>query len=129
MEPYGLTSVVHPKCTWRIQGFDFSIFFHYTGIMKLTKKEVEHIAQLARLRLDDREIEKFANQLSSILDYVSQLQEVPTENISETVQVTGLENISRSDVVEQCDTKTIANILKNTPELEDNLMKTKSVFE
>lgn len=97
--------------------------------MALTKKEVEHIAILARLGLAEEEKEKFAKQLSSILDYVNQLQEVDTSKIKPTAQVTGLENVLRADIIEGCDEVTRDRLLKNAPEVEDDLIKTKSVFE
>ncbi|MFA6215924.1 MAG: Asp-tRNA(Asn)/Glu-tRNA(Gln) amidotransferase subunit GatC [Patescibacteria group bacterium] len=97
--------------------------------MTLTKKEVEHIAILARLGLTEAEKDKFANQLSSILDYVEQLKEVDTEGVVPTAQVTGLENIMRPDVIESCRPETMKKLIELAPESEDNLIKTKSVFE
>jgi len=96
--------------------------------MKLSKKEVEHIAQLARLRLPDKELEKYSDQLSSILGYVEQLQELNVEGVLETSQVTGRENSLREDVVENIDEKTRKIILDNMPEKDDDLLKTKAVF-
>ena len=96
--------------------------------MALTKKEVEHIALLGRLKLTDAENEKFSHQLSSILEYVEQLQQVNTDGVAVTSQVTGLENVMRPDVLEQCDDATIKKALALAPETEDNLIKTRSVF-
>ena len=97
--------------------------------MKLSKDEVKNVAKLARLKISEEETEKFSIQLSSILDYVQQLQEVNTDGVIETSQVTGLENKMRQDVVEGCDLKTREKILNNAPELEENLIKTRRVFE
>lgn len=97
--------------------------------MKLLKQEVEHIAKLARLGLTEAEQERFASQLSSILDYVEQLQAVNTRGIETTAQVTGLENVFRSDVVESVEPSARADLLKQAPATESNLVKTKSVFE
>ena len=96
--------------------------------MKLTKKEVEHIALLARMAISEEEKELFSKQLSSILDYVGQLQEVKSDNTSETNQVTGIENAIREDIIENCPQDIKDQILKNAPEVEDNLLKTKTVF-
>lgn len=96
--------------------------------MALSKKEVEHIALLARLKLTDEEIEKFSNQLSQILEYVEQLQQVNTDGVELTAQVTGLENVLRPDELIQCDNKTIKKSLALAPETEDDLVKTRSVF-
>jgi len=95
----------------------------------LSKDEVKHIAHLARLGLTDEEIAKYAKQLSSILDYVEQLKEVNTDGVEPTAQVTGLENVMRDDVIENCDPQVMKKIIELAPEHEDNLIKTKSVFE
>ncbi len=65
----------------------------------ITQDEVRHIAKLTKLKLTEDEIKKFTNQLSGVLDFFGQLQEVNTENIEETSQVTGLTNITRSDKI------------------------------
>lgn len=66
----------------------------------LTKDEVKHIAKLARLNLTEDEIEKYAKQLSGILDYFEVLKEVDTEKVKPIAQITGLENVKRVDEVE-----------------------------
>jgi len=93
---------------------------------KLSKKEVEKIAKLARLELTDQEIETYSEQLSAILGYVDQLQELDTENIKITSQVTGLSNVMREDKIEQCDNAN--ELIKMAPESEDNLIEVKAVF-
>ncbi len=70
-----------------------------TFTMQLTQEQVEHIAQLARLNLTDQEKITYQQELSSILDYVDKLQAVDTTNVQETSQVTGLQNVTRSDTV------------------------------
>ena len=97
--------------------------------MKLTKKEVEHIAQLARLGLAEEEKGKFAGQLSSILDYFEQLKEVDTDDVPPTAQVTGLENVSRLDVTQEYDKETMKKLMESAPMSEGNLIKVKGVFE
>lgn len=67
--------------------------------MALTGDEVRHIAQLARLKLSDEEVNKFATQLTDILGWIDMLNEVDTEGVEETSQVTGLESVMRSDEV------------------------------
>lgn len=97
--------------------------------MALTIPEVEHIAKLARIELTDEEKKKFARQLSAILDYVAQLKEVDTSQVEPTAQVTGLENVTREDVVQGCDKKTRDKILDALPAREDDFVKVKAVFE
>ena len=94
--------------------------------MKLLKKEVEKIAKLSRLELTEDEKELYASQLSKVLDYVEKLNEVNTENVVITAQVTGLENVYRDDKIDQCDFQ--KELVKQAAEHEDDLIKTKSVF-
>ena len=94
--------------------------------MKLTKQEVEKIAKLSRLELSDSEKEKYAEQLSAVLEYVGKLEKVNTDNVEMTAQVTGLENVYRDDKVKQVDYQ--KELIKQAAESEDNLIKTKSVF-
>ena len=67
----------------------------------LTPAQVRHIAKLARLTLSDAEVEKFAKELTSILQYVDMLQEVDTKNVTPTAQVTGQKNSFREDEIRQ----------------------------
>lgn len=97
--------------------------------MKLTKQEVEHIATLARLELTEKEKEKFATQLSSILGYVQNLQKVDLSKVEPTAQVTGLQNITRPDEVKKCNEETMKKLIEAAPERIDNLVRVKAVFE
>lgn len=65
----------------------------------LSRGDVLHVAKLARLALTPKEITKFQEQLSKIVDYISQLSEVDTLNLEPTSQTTGLENVFRKDKV------------------------------
>ena len=62
--------------------------------------DVQHLAQLSSLQLDDSEIEGLRNDLSNILNYVQQLGELDTSGVEPTYQVTDLENVWRDDVVD-----------------------------
>ena len=67
----------------------------------LSKEQVKHIAELARIGITEEDSEKYAKQLSGILDYMSVLNEVDTSNVQGTNQVSGLENITRVDEEER----------------------------
>jgi len=67
---------------------------------KITKEQVAKIAKLARLKLTDKELEMFTGQLGDILEYMEVLDEVDTEGVEPTSQVTGLTNVMREDEVE-----------------------------
>ena len=68
--------------------------------MKLTKEQVEKLAQLARLNLTPEELERFSGEMTDILDHVGVLGEVDTSGVAETAQVTGLANVVREDKVD-----------------------------
>lgn len=64
---------------------------------KISKDTVKHIAKLARIKLSEKEVEKFSGQLSSVFEYMEILEEVDTDGVAETAQVTGLENVMEKD--------------------------------
>lgn len=97
--------------------------------MKLTREEVEHLGKLARLALTEEEKERYATELSAILEYVEQLQEVDTTDVEPTSQVTGLEDVYREDVVRACDEETRKKIVAQFPERDGDLLKVPGVFE
>ncbi len=84
----------------------------------ITTDEVRHIAKLAKINISEADLEKFTSQLGSILDFFSQLQEVPTDDVPETSQVTGLENVTRPDDIK--DTENIDKYLEQAPHQVDN---------
>ena len=96
--------------------------------MIISKKEVEHIAELARLELSKVEIEKFQGELSSILDYISKLQEVDTKGVKPTFQTTELINVFREDKVQKERTLSQEEVLSNAPEKKEGYIKVKPVF-
>jgi len=67
--------------------------------MKITKEQVLHVANLARLELDDAAIESFAEQIGNILEYVDALGEVDTEGIRPTTHAIWRTNAFREDRV------------------------------
>ncbi len=65
--------------------------------MSINRDEIKHIAELARLNLSEAEIKKLGGELSSILEYIETLNEVNTNGVEITAQVSGLNNITRED--------------------------------
>jgi len=96
--------------------------------MKLTKSQVKHISDLARLDLSDEEIEKFRWQLSSILEYIELLNEVDTTNVEPTAQTTDLKNVTREDKPQKGQCLAQEEVLSNAPETENGYVKTKAVL-
>ena len=67
--------------------------------MPLTLEEVQHIAELAKLKLSDEELDRMTPQLSAILDHAARLQELDTDAIPPTASVVPLQNVMREDQV------------------------------
>lgn len=65
--------------------------------MKITRKEVEHVAHLARLNLSEEELEKMTGQLDDILHYVDKLEEIDTNGIEPTTHAFAVCNAFRED--------------------------------
>ena len=97
--------------------------------MSLTIQEVEQIATLARLELTGKEKKIYAEQLSVVLDYVAMLNEVNTEGIEETCQVTGLEDVVREDKPVNCSEEVKQKLIASFPEKMGKLLKVKAVFD
>jgi aspartyl-tRNA(Asn)/glutamyl-tRNA(Gln) amidotransferase subunit C len=68
--------------------------------MGLTREIVENIAELAKLKLTEAEIERYREQLSAVLDYADMLNNVDTDEIPPTASVLPITNAFRDDVVE-----------------------------
>lgn len=96
--------------------------------MAITKKDVEHIAKLARLGISKKEIEKFQKEISLILDYVSQLQKVDTSKVEPIFHITGAKNMTRNDESRKIDIDRVKKILDAAPETKDGHIKVKAVF-
>lgn len=95
--------------------------------MALTRADVEHIAQLARLELTPEEKERFREQLSAILEYAARLQELDTEAIPPTAQVIEWRNVMREDEVRPSLSQ--EEVLANAPEARDGYFVVPTVLE
>jgi len=94
---------------------------------KLTRDDVLHLAQLARISLSDDEVTEFSEELSAILQYVEQLSSVDVSGLEPTNQVTGLTNVMREDIVKDYGYKPL-DLLKNVPKTQDNMLKVKRMI-
>jgi len=94
--------------------------------VSLTPTQVRHIAKLARLTIRDDEVQKFAKELSAILEYIEQLKEVHTNDVEPTAQITGLENITRSDTIIERSASTEALLATSPLPIVDQQIETAS---
>jgi aspartyl-tRNA(Asn)/glutamyl-tRNA(Gln) amidotransferase subunit C len=95
--------------------------------MTLSLQEVEHIAQLARLRLTEAEKTHYREQLSAILDHVARLQTLDTSGVLPTSSVLPSRRVLRSD--EPRPGMTREDLLRNAPETEQDQFRIPPVFE
>jgi len=95
--------------------------------MKMTREEVEHIADLARLSLTDDEISLYQDQLSAILEYFARLEDVDTSEVAPTATVLPLRSVMRADEVTQKLTRD--EILANAPAVEDSCFQAPAVMD
>ena len=94
----------------------------------LLKKEVQKIADLARIEITDQEAEKYLQELSDILGFVEKLNEADTENIEPVAHITGAKNEMREDRIIEANDDTKKRIISNFPEKKDRFYKVKAVF-
>ena len=80
----------------------------------ISVEQVEHVAHLARLALNDTGKQQFTEQLNAILAYMEQLNEVSTADVEPTSHVLDLVNVFREDIV--CQTLDVEDALRNAPE-------------
>lgn len=95
--------------------------------MALTKKEAEHVANLARLELAGEEAEAFTGQLGAILNYVEKLKQLNTEGIEPTSHAIPMSNVFREDVI--INPLGQEKALVNAPDKADGCFKVPKVVE
>jgi aspartyl-tRNA(Asn)/glutamyl-tRNA(Gln) amidotransferase subunit C len=93
----------------------------------ISRSDVEHVAQLARLGLTDAEIDHLVPQLSRILEAVGKLASVDTSSVGPTAQVIALENVMRDDVARAPMSREAA--LAEAPRREGGLLRVPVVLE
>ncbi|HEU5155621.1 MAG TPA: Asp-tRNA(Asn)/Glu-tRNA(Gln) amidotransferase subunit GatC [Streptosporangiaceae bacterium] len=95
--------------------------------MSITRDEVAHLARLARLALDDAELDHLAAQLDVIISAVARVQEVAAEDIPPTSHALPLTNVFRPDEVRPCLTPRQA--LAAAPAAEDQRFRVPRILE
>jgi len=89
--------------------------------MAITREQVLHVARLARLDLDDGEVERLTGELGAILDAVSKVAELDLENVPPTSHPLDLVNVWAED--EPHGSLPLEDVLRNAPESERGLIK------
>ena len=93
---------------------------------QITKEDVQKVAELARLDLQEDQVEIYTNQLEKILDYVAQLQRIDTTNIKPTTRAVEVVNVLRDDVVEESFIR--EDLLNLAPHREDDFYRVPKIL-
>ena len=98
----------------------------------LSTTGIKHIAELARIKISDKEEKNLKKDLSSILEYIGKLNEVDTTGVEPLYQTTGLVDSFRSDEPRgefKMDENLNEKLIGQAPHKENRFIKVKSVFE
>ena len=93
---------------------------------RISSDEVKKVARLARLELNESEIEQHAEQLEKILEYIKQLEKINTENIPETTRAIEVTNVLRKD--EKKDYANVEEIIDLAPSRENKFFKVPKII-
>ena len=94
----------------------------------LSKEEIRHIADLARIRLTEDEETKYQHDLSQVLDFFKELETADTTNVGSVGMITGKENSYRSDVLVDIPAQTKQGIIAQFPRKKGDALEVPSVF-
>ncbi len=94
---------------------------------EITREQVEHVANLARLQLTEEEAQGYTKDLNAILQFANKLNELDTSDVPPTSHATDVKNVMREDVNRPSLPREVA--LKNAPDQEDGQIKVPAVFE
>ncbi len=95
--------------------------------MSITQKDVQHVAKLARLALDDAEQGMMVEQLNQILEFAEALNALDTTNVAPTSHVLSIRNVMRADVVR--DSLSLEEVLSNAPDSDEGQFRVPAVLE
>jgi aspartyl-tRNA(Asn)/glutamyl-tRNA(Gln) amidotransferase subunit C len=93
----------------------------------LTRADVQKVAALARLELNDDQLDRMTADLGGILDHIATLSELRTDHIGPTSQVLDLQNVLRDDEVRP--SLPMEAVLANAPDREDSCFRVRAVLE
>jgi len=96
------------------------------SMTKITKEEVKKVAHLARLELNENEINNHAEQLEKILDYIRQLEKIDTDDVPCTTRAIEVVNVFRKDEKKNFDCN--EELLELGPSREDKFFKVPKII-
>ena len=99
----------------------------FLKMSRINKEEVSKVAQLAKLKLNDQQIENHSIQIEKILDYINQLEKIDTTNVPCTTRAIEVINNFRNDTTEKY--KNRDDILDLAPSREDDFFKVPKIIK
>jgi aspartyl-tRNA(Asn)/glutamyl-tRNA(Gln) amidotransferase subunit C len=95
-------------------------------VSEFTPELVRHLGVLARIRLDDAEVERLTGQLDAIVDNIAKVSEVATPDVPATSHPIPMQNIYRPDVVGE--TLTTQQALQNAPDSDGSRFRVTAIL-
>lgn len=92
----------------------------------ITREEIIHIAKLAMLNLNDKEIDRYTKDMQEILGYAEMINQLDTSNIDETIGATEQKNVFRKDEVKKFETR--EDLLQNAPTQDEGMFQIPKVI-
>ena len=94
--------------------------------MQVSKEEILHIANLAKLELKESEVEQYLKNLDDILDFADIINKAQTDDLDITIGANEAKNVFRKDEVKVFEDKEA--LLQNAPEKENNMFKVPKIL-
>lgn len=95
--------------------------------MEITKKDIEHIANLSNLNLSDEEIENYTKDMQNIVEFAEQINDVDTENVDISAFALDTYNVFRKDEVKDSLDRDL--LLQNAPSTNGTAYQLPSMVE
>lgn len=93
--------------------------------MKITREEIKHLAELSNFSISEEEIDSLGGDLENIIKYISQLDELDTDDVEPTFQCFEMENVWREDEVtpQDADRKSLLSLTKDEKDYQIKVPK------
>jgi len=92
----------------------------------MKKEDIQHLANLSRLHLEESEIELYTKQFDEIVAYVDKIKEVASQTTSQVIESNEVKNILREDIVSSYENP--EKIIEEAPSHQDNFVKVKKIL-
>ena len=94
--------------------------------MNISRNEIMHIANLARLNLNEEEIDRYTKDMEEIIEFANIINSIDTENIDEAISASDQVNVFRKDEVKEFEDKEA--LIKNAPSMDGGMFHLPSVI-